>query len=266
MATSSQGPSATEQSPFKLPRSSYNELVKIVMAYGKVNKPAPLDEISQYCGVGRIAVSSNNAFLSAVGVIEGGKAKIATQKGLQLARALEHQLADEIVQAWRQIVYQNSFLDKMVTAVKIRRGFETSAFESHIAYSSGEPRSQATMTGARTVIDILRSAMVIKEQDGKLQVVDRILAASPTPDESTTGGSTSEGLMAALSPSNRGAGGSSSVAVVLQLRLEVTVADLEGLGMKLRKMIAEFDGVDSGSGSEVASSTESPQLTNDSGD
>jgi hypothetical protein len=82
MANSSQITSA-EQSPFKLPRSSYNELVKIIMAYGKVNKPASLDEISQYCGVGRISVSSNNAFLSAVGVIEGGKAKIINSASLR---------------------------------------------------------------------------------------------------------------------------------------------------------------------------------------
>jgi hypothetical protein len=265
MANSSQSSSSAEQSPFKLPRSSYNELVKIIMAYGKVNKPASLDEISQYCGVGRISVSSNNAFLTAVGVVEGGKAKIATQKGLQLARALEHELADEIVQAWRQVVYQNPFLNKMVTAVKIRRGFETSAFESHIAYSSGEPRSQGTMTGARTVIDILRSALVIKEQDGKLQVVDPILDAQAPIDESTTIDAASAAPIAAASFANRGAPGSSSVGIVLQLRLDVTVADLEGLGAKLRKMIAELDGIDPGSGSEAASSPESPQLKDDSG-
>jgi hypothetical protein len=240
MPTSSQA-IPTEQSPFKLPRSSYNELVKIIMAYGKVNKPASLDEISQYCGVGRISVSSNNAFLSAVGVIEGGKAKIATQKGLQLARALEHELADEIVQAWRQIVFQNSFLHKMVTAVKIRRGFETSAFESHIAYSSGEPRSPGTMTGARTVIDILRSAMVIKETDGKLQVVDPALDASAPVDEPLSSDSAAESLIRIPVLLARSEVGGSGVSLVVQLRLDVKVDDLESLGAKLRKMMADFN-------------------------
>ena len=241
MATSSEAKSS-EQSPFKLPRSSYNELVKIIMAYGKVNKPASLDEISQYCGVGRISVSSNNAFLAAIDVIEGGKAKIATQKGLQLSRALEHELPDEIIQAWRQIVFKNSFLHKMVTAVKIRRGFETSAFESHIAYSSGEPRSPGTMTGARTVIDILRSAMVVREKDGKLQIVDSALDENAPVILSLSGESGSGSITTkpvVLAPSEAGA---SNVSVVLQLRLDINVADLEDIGGKLRRMLAEVAG------------------------
>jgi hypothetical protein len=262
MPNSSQSTSA-EQSPFKLPRSSYNELVKIIMAYGKVNKPASLDEISQYCGVGRISVSSNNAFLASVGMIEGGKAKIATQKGIQLARALEHELADEIVQAWRQIVYQNSFLHKMVTAIKIRRGFETSAFESHIAYSSGEARSQATMTGARTVIDILRSAMVIKEKDGKLQVVDPALDVAPVGESALTESPSSTVVTTPVLLTRRELG-SSNISLVLQLRLEVKVADLEGLGGKLRKMITEFEATDATAVEDDSTSTDAPESSNSS--
>jgi hypothetical protein len=158
-----------EEAAFRLPRSSYNELVRIIMAYGKANKPSSLDEISQLCGIHRIAISANNAFLSSVGVVEGGKAKLTTSKGLKLARALEHDQPAEIKQSWREIVFQNSFFQKMLTAIRIRRGFEVSAFESHIAFSSGEPKSAEVMTGARTVIAILREADAIREQDGKLQ-------------------------------------------------------------------------------------------------
>src|SRR6266568_2786919 len=90
----------TDEPAFRLPRSSYNELVKIIMAYARANKPASLEEISHLCGINRVAISANNAFLSSAGIIEGGKAKFATSKGLKLARALEHDFAEEITQSW----------------------------------------------------------------------------------------------------------------------------------------------------------------------
>lgn len=56
----------------------------------------------------------------------------------------------------------------MRTAVEIRKSMEGSAFEAHIAYSAGEAKSSQVMTGARTVIDILRAAAAVTEKDGQL--------------------------------------------------------------------------------------------------
>ncbi|GAG75358.1 unnamed protein product, partial [marine sediment metagenome] len=140
----------------KLPRSSYDELCKIIMAYGRINQPAQLTHIVSVTGMGKTAISANNSFLSTIGVIEGGKYKTATPSGRELATALEHEIPEEISLKWRDIVENNEFLNKMVLAVNIRKSMQVTSFESHIAYSAGETKSKQVMTGARAVIDILR--------------------------------------------------------------------------------------------------------------
>ena len=72
---------------FKLPRSSYEEICKIIKAYGRLSQPASLDEVAKLCAMNRTAISANNAFLANIEVIEGGQKKSATQKGRDLAQA-----------------------------------------------------------------------------------------------------------------------------------------------------------------------------------
>jgi hypothetical protein len=78
------------QEKFKLPRSSYEELCKIINAYGGTSNPASLDDIYKSSGVGKTVISANNKFLLAVEIIEGGVKKSATEKGRKLALALIH--------------------------------------------------------------------------------------------------------------------------------------------------------------------------------
>jgi hypothetical protein len=230
---------AGDSSLLKLPRSSYPELAKIIMAYGRVDKPASLEDISHRCGINETVVSANNAFLKAIGLIEGGKAKIATEPGLTLSRALDHNLAEDIASAWKMIVQQSPFFDKIISAVRIRRFFEATAFESHIAYSSGEPKSPQIMTGARTIVEILKAAGIISEADGKIVL-------------STGGGLTIkesylESLPNAPSPSPTPSqtlysGQYGTILMQINLNISADATSLEGIGEKIRKVIREIEG------------------------
>lgn len=173
------------QEKFKLPRSSYEELLKIITAYGTRAKPASLDDIHAASGVGRSVVSDNNKFLSAVEIIEGGNKKIATeQKGKKLSSALDHEIPEDISNAWRTIVEESDFLNKMVQAVRIRKGMEISSLGAHIAYSAGEPKSPKVMTGARTVIDILLNSGLVKEDNDRIIPAKiRTAEIAPTAEE-----------------------------------------------------------------------------------
>ena len=153
---------------FKLPRSSYEELCKIIKAYGRLSQPASLDDVAKLCAMNKTAISANNAFLANVGLIEGGRSKVATDAGRKLSKALEHELPDEIQDRWAEVVGGNDFLEKMAAAVKVRGKMESTALESHIAYSAGEAKSSSVMTGARAVVDILRAAGVVRESEGQL--------------------------------------------------------------------------------------------------
>ena len=92
----------------KLPRCSYEELTKIVNAYGQLNKPSSLDDVAKATGIGQTNISANNAFLTNIGIIEGGNKKVVTPKGLRLARSLEHNIEEEIPPAWSEIINESS--------------------------------------------------------------------------------------------------------------------------------------------------------------
>ena len=97
---------------FKLPRSSYDEICKIIKAYGRLTQPASLDEVARFCAMNKTAISANNAFLGNIELIEGGQKKSATSKGSDLAQALEHELPDQIREFGRVWCEITSFWEK----------------------------------------------------------------------------------------------------------------------------------------------------------
>jgi hypothetical protein len=169
----------TEES-FRLPQSSYGELVKIIKGYGAHPTEAVPDDISKVTGLHPTVVSRNNAFLVGLSIVQGGKKKSVTERGLSLARALEHEMPEEIVKHWREIATASDFLGKVLAAVRIRKGMDAGTLQSHIAYSAGQPKSPGVMTGAAAVIDILRAANLLKEEDGKLIAMAEELTSSIT--------------------------------------------------------------------------------------
>lgn len=226
---------------FRLPKSSYDELVKVVQAYGITGQSATLDEVAQAAAMDKTTVSRNNAFLVSIGIIEGGgKAKGITEKGKSLADALQFKIPEEVATHWRDLATANEFLQKMVSAVRIRGGMEDSALKSHIAYSAGEQKSAFVMAGSGAVVEILKVAGLVKEQDGKL-------IAEPSTEGSTfvklpgtikepekSGPSPVAGIGAGLVPQT------SNLGVSIQIQIQCTAAEIPDLAPKLRAMLKEL--------------------------
>ena len=64
---------------FRLPRSSYSELVKIIRAYAQAPKNSSPKAVGDLAGVHQTVVSRNNAFLAEIGVIEGRRYKTVSE-------------------------------------------------------------------------------------------------------------------------------------------------------------------------------------------
>jgi hypothetical protein len=239
---------------FKLPRSSYEELCKIIKSYGRLSKPASLDEVAKLCAMNKTAISANNAFLTNIELIEGGKAKSATVKGNELSKALEHEIPDQIEESWAQIVRENEFLGKMAAAVKIRGKMESTALESHVAYSAGETKSGPVMTGARAVIDILRAAGVVREHEGQL-----VARESETEVRQKEVTQPSLGSPEGVATSNLATGSftipvaqSSGISLHIELRIDAKPSELDGLGPKIRKLLSELNSTEDSGADEDA--------------
>jgi hypothetical protein len=224
----------SETTRVRLPRSSYEELTKIVKAYGRFDRPVSLADVAQITALNRTKISSNNAFLTGIGVIEGGNRKSRTDLGLTLSRALEHEMPSEIARAWAQVVQENEFLSKMVQAVTVRRGMEVTHLQSHIAFSAGESKSKEVMTGARAVVDILRASQLVREENDQIHPAERSVVVSGDIEELREG---SEDF-----PRTRGSQMSPRTETALQINVNISVdADgLDDLGTRLRHLIDDF--------------------------
>jgi len=229
---------------FKLPGSSYEELCKIIQAYGKLTKPSTLEDVSHTVGIHVTNISRNNAFLFAVSIIEGGKTKSATILGKKLALALEFDKSKEISLAWCEIVKASEFLSKMLAAIRIRKTMDLATFQSHIAYSAGQSKNANTMAGAKAIIEILKNAELIIEKDGQLIPSN---VSIETDERSQT-----ENLIPSLLKRNQEADQTSiinvsktldysrNISINIQIRLNVKPEELDGLGSKVRKLFNEL--------------------------
>jgi hypothetical protein len=228
--------------PFKLPGSSYDELAKIIAAYSSIPGEASPSDVGKLVGVDQTTISRNNGFLAAVGLIDelkGGK-KTATDLGRDLGRALDHNLSDRVQEFWRAVVGRSDFLTSLVSAVRIRNGMDPASFISHVGYSAGLPRAGRTSTGGRTVLAILVAAGVVQSADGKIVAVSQIevqsLESLGTPQR------TSGELKRDQIPPDLTQASSSQVGLIVHVNLNVTSAELDGLGARLRAELESLRG------------------------
>jgi hypothetical protein len=151
---------------FRLPGSSYEELVNIILAYGTRDESAR--DVGKLDSVHQSSVSRNNAFLAEVGVLQGESKKEITRRGRALAAALARKDRAEIRDNWRAIVSASEFLQNVVSAVKLREGMLYPTVQAYIAHAAGQPRNKPVMNGAGAIVEILKAAGMLKEEAGEL--------------------------------------------------------------------------------------------------
>jgi DNA-binding Lrp family transcriptional regulator len=224
---------------FKLPGSSLDEIFKIVQGYANHGRSASLTDISKRTGMHTTAVSKNVGFLLGLGIIEGGKNKSATEIGSMLGHALMHGVQDEVQNHLNTIVEGNEFLKSILAAVRIRKGMDEPSLKSHIAYSAGQTKTASTTTGTGAVIELLKRAGHLKEEEGKLVVNIQHSRenASRTPfHEPETPTVVMRDVINLPSPRSVG-----QVSISIKVNVACSVSELDELGERLRKLLVELD-------------------------
>ncbi len=153
---------------FRLPGSPYEDLVNIIVAYGTRDDASMTGDVGKLDSVHQSSVSRNNAFLTEIGVLQGETKKLITRRGRSLAVALARKDRAEIRSNWRAIVAASEFLQNVVSAVKLREGMLYPTVQAYIAHAAGQPRNKPVMTGAGAIIEILKTAGMLKEEAGEL--------------------------------------------------------------------------------------------------
>lgn len=226
---------------FKLPCSSYEELVKLFQAYAnaKEGTALSLDEVSQATGIPRTIVSKNNGFMVQVGLITEGNKKAATETGRTLGRAYTSKIIDEIERVWKEIISEVDFLSRMLSAVRIRNGMDRSNFINHIIYSSGLKDTKESRAGAGALIEIFKSVRALSEVDGKLTVIDEPtpIQMSNAPNDMPTEQKTTESVGQQTLHSTMMSTGN---VVNININISCTPEDIDELGEKISQLLRKI--------------------------
>lgn len=177
---------AMADSTFRLPVAGFEQISRILRAYLAASKhaagvPVKLDDVSKRAAMNKTIVSGNNAFLASLGLIEGGNSKSLTDRGLQAALTLDHPETAEAFKAWGEVIEESADLERVVDAVRIRKGMDEDALLSHIVLTAGVPKTARSLTGARTVIDIIEFAGLLDESDGTFSATSPRYGEAPGP-------------------------------------------------------------------------------------
>lgn len=230
---------------FRLPGSPYEELASIIVAYGTRDDASRTGDVGRLDSVHQSSVSRTNGFLTEIGVLQGETKKVITRRGRALALALARKDREAIRANWREIVGSTEFLQNVVSAVKLREGMLRPTVQAYIAHAAGQPRNNPVMTGAGAIVEILKTAGLLREEAGELVAT---FDEWPEPERPTPPEEPEETLeeppaevsatVEALPPAPAGA----APAVTIHVQVRCTADEIEDLGPKLKALIAQLSG------------------------
>jgi hypothetical protein len=218
---------------FRLPGSSYEELVNIIVAYGTRDEAAKPGDVGKLDSVHQSSVSRNNGFLTEIGVLQGESKKLITRRGRSLALSLARRDQEEIRKNWRAIVATNEFLQNVVSAVKLREGMLYPTVQAYVAHAAGQPRNKPVMTGASAIVEILKTAGLLREEAGELVATfdEDFESEDPfAPDESSE--ASSEPAVSATVDAG--------ATVKIHLHVQCTADEIEDLAPRLKALLREL--------------------------
>lgn len=226
---------------FRLPGSTYEELVNIVVAYGTRDEAANPGDVSKLNSAHQSSVSRNNAFLEGIGILKGEREKLVTRRGRDLALALARKDPEEIRSNWRQVVSTSEFLQNVVSAVKLREGMLYPTVQAYIAHSAGQPRNKPVMTGAGALVEILKAAGLLKEDAGELIApFDEDFEPEVQLSEEEVGPEEIEPTQTSVSATVETGKNPESPAIQIHLHVQCSPDEIEGLVPRLKALLREL--------------------------
>jgi hypothetical protein len=220
---------------FRLPGSSYEELVNIIVAYGTRDEAARPGDVGKLDAVHQSSASRNNGFLTELGVLQGESKKLITRRGRALALALARKDRVEIRRNWRAIVSTNEFLQNVVAAVRLREGMLYPTVQAYIAHAAGQPRNKPVMTGAGAIVEILKTAGLLREEAGELVATfDEDLEPENLGMEDGSIPEVAEPSVSATLETGDGP------VVQIHLHVQCTADEIEDLAPRLRALLREL--------------------------
>jgi hypothetical protein len=142
--------------------------------------------------------------------------------------------------------------------VKLREGMLYPTVQAYIAHAAGQPRNKPVMTGAGAIIEILKTAGLLKEEAGELVApfeeepepeVPPASADGPppeTPEAAETVVSATVGEAVVATPAGTPAGSFTGAPATVSIHVQVrcTANEIEDLAPRLKALLRELSSED----------------------
>jgi HAMP domain-containing protein len=234
------------ESEFRLPGSTYEELVSIIVAYGTREDAARTGDVGKLDSAHQSSVSRNNAFLVEIGVLQGESKKMVTRRGRELAAALARKDRAEIRNNWRAIVAASEFLQNVVSAVKLREGMLYPTVQAYIAHAAGQPRNKPVMNGAGAIVEILKAAGLLREEAGELVATFDEQPKETVPENGSPAKASEAGPAVISATVNDVRPGDAMMRPLVSIHVQVrcTADEIEELAPRLKALVRELSAED----------------------
>ena len=222
---------------FKLPGASYDAISRIIQAYNHIGAKTNLDTVAPIAGMAPGEISRSTGFLVSVGLLEGGRDKGVTPVGQRLARALEFKEAADITSAWREALSGQTIIQRIIAAIRVRGGMDTSTLQTQIVYTAGADKNGKTLAGAGAIVEMMRQAGLIAERDGQVVALSGAEAQAPPHEERPESTEQVPVSVPVVQRVIEATSGSPSINLKLIVNLSVEPSQLPELGEQIRHML-----------------------------
>ncbi len=156
--------------PYPWPRNSWAILTKIIRAWYSVEtggREVTQKKIAEVAGVQQSQVSTNKAFLQAIGIV-GTEGVSLTEAGKRLGIGLYSDNESMKRQGLEQIIKDNELLKDTLDIVRGRGSLKVNDFYDEIALRIGG-KTEGFVTGTAILLEILRLSGAIEIADNTLR-------------------------------------------------------------------------------------------------
>jgi pyruvate/2-oxoglutarate dehydrogenase complex dihydrolipoamide acyltransferase (E2) component len=131
----------------------------------------------------------------------------------------------------------------VVSAVKLREGMLYPTVQAYIAHAAGQPRNNPVMTGAGAIVEILKTAGLLRDEAGELVATfdewPEPEEPSPPEESEETPKEPSAEVSATVEALPTAPAGPAP-AVTIHVQVRCTADEIEDLGPKLKTLIAQL--------------------------
>jgi len=160
---------------FGLPEFGYDSVKTVIRGMAKlgpVGTQVSTPKVAELIQMSERVVTGCNRFILSTGIaVKSGQGVALTEKGGQLALALDYNDQDEVGRIWRSIVIENEFLKKILASLQIKDGMMGDDLAKQIAKMAGAPNEPQFIRGGKTVVEVLlQSKLIFESESGKLSI------------------------------------------------------------------------------------------------